>query len=113
MARKRKVGIEDILLSAFVGVESAHGFSAFEPSVFTIGSLVVPQGQQRLIRLGYIPAVTFSVALGGIVGAIRHSWLPIAFGLGTSAFMVFTYEMALRYSIAPIPTVKTKYMAIK
>lgn len=97
MAKKHST--EDLLLSAFVGVESAHAFSAFNPSIFTIRSLAVPQGDEALIRAGYIPSVIFSIALGGIVGAIRKTWLPIAFGLGTSTFMVFTYELALRYPI--------------
>lgn len=94
--KKKKLKTEDILLSAFTGVESAHAFSAFLPSIFTIQSLAVPQGQQAQIRMGYVPSVIFSLALGGIVGAIIKSWLPVAFGIGTSAFMVATYEIAMR-----------------
>lgn len=98
---------EKILLSAFVGVESAHAFSAFNPSIFTIRSLAVPQGEENLIRVGYVPSVIFSVALGSIVGAIIHSKMPLAFGLGTSAFMVAVYEIALRAAPTPV-TVQTR-----
>lgn len=105
--KKRKLKTEDILLSAFTGVESAHAFSAFNPSIFTIQSLAVPQGQANQIRLGYVPSVAFSVALGGIVGAIIHSWLPIAFGLGTSGFMIGVYEVALR-TAPPTPAAQLK-----
>lgn len=100
-AKKKGHSKEDIMLSAFVGVESAHAFSAFLPSVFTIRSLAVPQGAESQIRAGYIPSIAFSLALGGIVGAIIKSKLPILFGLGTSSFMVGVYEVALRYPIQP------------
>lgn len=98
----KKLKTEDILLSAFVGVESAHAFSAFNPSIFTIQSLAVPQGNEAQIRVGYIPSVGFSIILGSVVGALRKTWMPIAFGLGTSAFMIIVYELAIR--TAPAPT---------
>lgn len=92
---------EKLLLSAFVGVESAHAFSAFNPSIFTIRSLAIPQGAESQIRIGYIPSVGFSIILGAIVGKIIHSKMPLLFGLGTSSFMVAVYEVALRVPIAP------------
>ncbi len=92
----RKIKTEDVLLSAFVGVESAHAFSAFNPSIFTIQSLAVPQGQENMIRAGYVPSLVFSLALGSVVGMLRKTWLPIAFGLGTAGFMILTYEQAIR-----------------
>ena len=108
MSRK-KLSTEDILLSAFVGVESAHAFSAFEPSIFTIQTLAVPQGDQDRIRIGYIPSVLFSLVLGGIVSKIRHNTLPLAFGLGTCAFMIGTYEVAIRTApAAPATKVSTE-----
>ena len=96
MKNNKKFSMEDVLLSAFVGVESAHSFSAFNPSIFTIQAHAVPEGNEGMIRQGYIPSVAFSIVLGGIVGAIRKTWLPVAFGLGTSGFMIFVYEMAIR-----------------
>ena len=97
----RKLKTEEILLGAFVGVESAHAFSAFNPSIFTIRSLAIPQAAENQIRIGYIPSIGFSIALGTIVGAITKSRLPIYFGLGTSAFMCLVYEIALRYPVSP------------
>lgn len=94
--KKRRMSIEDIMLSVFVGVESTQSFAAFEPSVFTIQALAVPQAQQDMIRRGYIPAVTFSLGLSSIVGYIRKTWLPVAVGIGTSIFMIGVYEYALR-----------------
>ena len=49
-----------------------------------------------MVRQGYIPSVLFSAALGGLVGAIRKTWMPVAFGMGTCAFMVLVYELAIR-----------------
>lgn len=88
--------VEKILLSAFVGLESAHAFSAFEPSIFTIQALTVPQGQQDMIRKGYVPSVVFSGLLGGTIGALIKSKMPFVMGMVTSAFMVGVYEIALR-----------------
>lgn len=102
---KSKPSMETILISAFVGVESAHAFSAFEPSVFTIQGLVVPQEQEYMIRRGYIPSVAFSTILGSVVAALVKSKLPILFGLGTSVFMIVVYETAIR--TAPVPTPAT------
>lgn len=88
--------VEIVLLSSFVAVESAHAFSAFCPSVFTIKSLAVPQNQQQQIREGYIPASIFAIALAVIVSKLIHSNYPLFFGIVTVIFMVAVYEWALR-----------------
>lgn len=88
--------MEKVLLASFVAVESAHAFSAFNPSIFTIKSLVVKQGEQQFLREGYIPATIFALALGFIVSKLINSWLPLWFSIATTAFMVFWYEWALR-----------------
>ncbi|MEM2905030.1 MAG: hypothetical protein QW587_04745 [Candidatus Bathyarchaeia archaeon] len=92
---------EVLLLSGFVAAESVHGFSAFEPSVFTIRALAVPQGEEAQIRLGYIPSVIFSLGLGGIVSLLVKDKLPILAAAGASVFMITVYELSLR---APILT---------
>lgn len=88
--------VETVLLSSFVAVESAHAFSAFCPSVFTIKSLAIPQNQQAQIREGYIPATIFAILLAIIVSRLIHSNYPLFFGIGTVVFMIFVYEWALR-----------------
>jgi len=98
--------VEKILLGAFVGLESAHAFGAFEPSIFTIQGLAVPQGQQDMIRKGYIPSVIFSGLLGGTVSALIKSKLPFIMGMVTSAFMIATYEIAIRTAPSVSPTKK-------
>lgn len=105
MKKNKKANVEKVLLSAFTGLESAHAFSAFEPSIFTIQSLTVPQGQQDMIRKGYIPSVLFAVMLGGTVSALTKSKLPIVASVLTSGFMIGVYEFALR--TAPVTIAKT------
>lgn len=86
---------DDLLFGVIVGVESAHAFSAFNPSIFTIASLAVPNGQENLIRMGYIPSVIFATGLGGAISLMRNNFLPLLFGAVTCAFMVGVYEFAI------------------
>jgi len=89
--------MEKVLLASFTAVESAHAFSAFCPSVFTIKEFVGQNpAKKNEIRLGYVPAVIFAVALGFIVSKIIKSWMPLLFALGTCGFMVASYEVAMR-----------------
>lgn len=101
MAKKKNIfTVEDVMLAVFTGAESVHGFSAFEPSVFTIQHLAVPQQQVASIRKGYAPAVGLSLIIGGAVSAIRKNPLPLLFAGGASGFMIIIYEWAIR--TAPI-----------
>lgn len=86
---------DDLLFGVVVGVESAHAFSAFNPSIFTIASLAVPNQQENLIRMGYVPSVAFAMILGGAISAMRKNLLPLLFGAGTCAFMISVYELAI------------------
>ena len=87
---------EVLLTSALVAVEGAHAFSAFLPSVFTIRRLAVPQGAERDLRLGYIPASLFALALGALASAIMKSPWPLIASVLTIIFMIATYEWAIR-----------------
>lgn len=88
---------ERVLISAFVAVESAHAFSAFCPSIFTIKSLANQSEEgKKQIREGYIPAIIFALILGFITSRLINSWLPLYFSIGTCAFMICAYEWGLR-----------------
>jgi len=86
--------METILLASFTAVESAHAFSAFLPSIFTIKTFA--EGKEKDVRQGYIPAVIFGLALGFIISKLTKNWLPLYFSIGTIIFMVIAYEWALR-----------------
>ena len=88
--------VKDIMLASFVAVETAHTFSAFNPSIFTIKSLVKAQRREKNIREGYIPAIIFSLLISGIVAKIIKNPLPIFMAILTDAFMIGWYEWALR-----------------
>jgi hypothetical protein len=87
---------EQILMSAFVAVESAHAYSAVLPSIFTIREFVSTPAGVKAIRDGEIIGTLFAVALGGIVSALTENRLPLYFSMGTSVIMVSIYEYALR-----------------
>jgi len=87
---------ETILVSALIAVEGAHAFSAFLPSVFTIRKLAVPAGAENDLRLGYIPASLFALALGALASAIMKSPWPLTASVLTTIFMIATYEWAIR-----------------
>jgi hypothetical protein len=87
---------EVVLTSALVAVEGAHAFSAFLPSVFTIRRLAVPQGAERDLRLGYIPASAFAITLGILASLILKTWWPLVASILTVIFMIAVYEWAIR-----------------
>lgn len=87
--------VEDVLLAGFVAVESAHAFSAFNPSIFTIKSFVRSEEDKYKLRLGYIPAVIFGLALSMIISQLIHSSLPLILGIFTMIFMIMAYECAM------------------
>jgi hypothetical protein len=86
---------ERILLATFVALESAHAFSAFLPSVFTIRRFRDAQ-TARDIRDGEVIAAGFAIAVGAVVSALTKSSLPLIFSVVTALAMVQVYEWALR-----------------
>lgn len=94
-----KLGIkgngDKIALTLLAAAETAHTFSAFEPSVFTIRRLAAPQGAQGDIRLGYIPAVIMSLGISGTVAYLIKSWAPIIASMLVAGFTIGVYEWAL------------------
>jgi len=87
---------KEIIMAAFVAVESAHAYSAFEPSIFTIRTFGHEPTTTQAIRDGEIMGSVFALALGGIVSALTESYLPLIFAVGTVVFMVSIYEWALQ-----------------
>ena len=91
----------ELALSILTAAESAHAFSAFLPSYFTIRTFAVdgpPEVvQQKLknLRSGYIPATIYGLGLGGLVSYIAKSPLPLVFSGITVAIMIALYEQAI------------------
>ena len=83
------------MLSAFTALESAHLYSAFLPSIFTIGTFVADERGVKLIREGELTATVAAFALGSIVAKLVNNPLPFYFTLAVIAGMLWTYERAL------------------
>jgi hypothetical protein len=86
---------EDVLMAAFTALESAHFYSAFLPSIFTIGTFVQEADGVSLIRKGEAIATASAVGLASVVSALTKSRLPLYFTIFTSLLMLMVYESAL------------------
>jgi hypothetical protein len=87
---------EQVLMATFTALESAHFFSAFLPSVFTIGTFVQDEAGIKLIRQGELEASATAFALAFVVSQLTKSNLPLYFTLITIAVMIMIYESALQ-----------------
>jgi hypothetical protein len=92
------------MLSIFTAAETAHAFSAFMPSHFTIKTFALEGDPAAVavklenLRSGYLPATLFGLLLGGVVSVLARSPLPLLASLGASAVMVLNYELAIPQS---------------
>jgi hypothetical protein len=90
-----------LALTLLTAAETAHSFSAFLPSYFTIrtfaldGDPAVVERKLKNLRSGYLPSVIFGLVLGSVVSFIARHPLPLAAAAATSAFMVWQYERAI------------------
>ena len=88
--------MEKALLAGFTAVESAHFFSAFCPSLFTIKTFADTDEKKQAVRMGYIPSIVFSVVLGFVVSKVVKSWIPLVLAVAVDIGMVGAYEFAMR-----------------
>ncbi len=86
---------ELLALSVLTAAETAHVFSQFEPSIFTIKRLAVPEGAVREIREGYVPALALGLGIAGAVSFLTKSKLPFMMALLVAAFTIGVYEWAI------------------
>ncbi len=89
-----------ILLSMFTAVESAHAYSAFLPSIFTINTFVSSPEGIEAIRRGELYASLFALGLGAIISQFTKSAMPLLFTGATVVIMLLVYESSLRSSPA-------------
>lgn len=86
---------QELLLSIFVGVEGAHAFSAFMPSYFTVKKFAGSEEDRQSLRSGYVPAIAFNLALGGVVAALTKRITPLMIAGAVIIFMLIMYEGAI------------------
>lgn len=88
--------VDEVLISAFAAVESAHAYSAFLPSIFTIRHFGHESGTEKAIRDGELAGTLFALGLGAVISALIRSNMPVVFSAVTSVVMISVYEYALK-----------------
>jgi Sec-independent protein secretion pathway component TatC len=89
-----------IVTSVFMALEGAFAYSAFLPSIMTIGTFVDSEEKVTMIREGEIVGTAFLIGLSVTVSLVVKSPLPLFFGLIAGALALTVYEYALRDSPA-------------
>ena len=84
-----------VTIALLIAVEVAFGFSAFEPSIFTIRHFAAQPQTIESIRIGEALAVGYSMLIAIVAGYITKSTLPVVFTMISCAMMVAIYEWAL------------------
>ena len=84
-----------VMLGIFTALESAHAYSAFLPSMFTIRTFGGDEDCLRDIRQGEALATGFALLLGLVVSRLTKSGFPFLAAIVVSAAMVGIYEYAL------------------
>jgi hypothetical protein len=87
---------DKLTVALLIAVEVAFGFSAFEPSIFTIRHFAEQPETEESIRIGEVLAVGFSMLIAIIAGMITKSVLPVVFTMASCFGMVMVYEWALK-----------------
>lgn len=87
---------DKIMLGIFTALESAHAYSAYLPSMFTIRTFGGDPDTVKDIRQGEALGTAFSLILGLVVSKIVKSPFPFFAAILVSATMVGVYEYALR-----------------
>lgn len=92
---------ELIALTLLAAAETAHSFSSYLPSYFTIKSFALSGDNQEVcqkvsdLRSGYVPASIFGIALGAVVSMLAKSPLPFVATIASAGVMIMLYEGAL------------------
>lgn len=94
------VSNEVVVTSVFMALEGAFAYSAFLPSIMTIGTFVDTHEKVRMIREGEVVGTAFLIALSLTVSKIMKSPIPLLLGLLAGGAVLAVYEYALRGSPA-------------
>lgn len=91
---------EIVLTSVFMALEGAFAYSAFLPSIMTIGTFVDSEEKVKMIRQGEIVGTGFLLSLAFVVSAVMKSPLPFILSIAAGVVTIGVYEFALRGSPA-------------
>ena len=85
-----------VLTSVFMALEGAFAYSAFLPSIMTIGTFVDSEEKVKMIRQGEMVGTAFLIGLSLTVAGVTKSALPAIMGIGAGILAIGVYEFALR-----------------
>ena len=87
---------EKIALTLLAASETAHVFSQFEPSIFTIRHLAnKEQDGYTDIRIGYIPALGMGLGIAGAISLLTKSYWPLIASIIVGGITIGVYEWAI------------------
>ena len=86
----------EVLFSIFMSLEGLHAYSAFLPSIMTIGTFVDSPEKVRMIREGQLIASGYLALLAGSVSYMIKSWWPLIMAFVAGTITLAVYEYALR-----------------
>lgn len=99
----------EVIFSIFMALEGLHTYSAFLPSIMTIGTFVDTPEKVRMIREGEIMSTMFLAALASAVAIMVRSYWPLVMAAVAGGTMLCVYEYALKS--APAKEYEPDYFA--
>ena len=100
---------EQLAFAVVAAVESAHFYSAFLPSLMTIGAFATNEERLRDLRRGEIVATGFTLALGWALSVFSESSLPFWFTVIMAGAMLCVYESRIRQAQQELAGQKVVY----
>lgn len=91
---------DTMLVSIFMALDGLFAYSAFLPSIMTVGTFVDSESKVVMIRQGEVIGTIFLIALSIITSAVMKSKLPLFFGILAGIVAIVIYEYALTQSPA-------------
>lgn len=91
---------DTLLVSIFMALDGLFAYSAFLPSIMTVGTFVDSENKVVMIRQGEVIGTLFLIGLSIITSAVMKSKWPLIFGLLAGIVALIIYEYALTQSPA-------------
>lgn len=91
---------DTVLVSIFMALDGLFAYSAFLPSIMTVGTFVDSPEKVKMIRQGEIVGTFFLIALAILTAKMTKSAWPMIMGIAAGVLALAIYEFALRQSPA-------------
>jgi hypothetical protein len=91
---------DTVLISIFMALEGLFAYSAFLPSIMTVGTFVDSSEKVTMIRQGEIVGTFFLIVLAIMTARITKSAWPMVMGVAAGIVALGIYEFSLRQSPA-------------